>query len=131
QDQFTDLSGPQLRERAQDLRAVFRRGRETAAHVDAAFALLREVVEREKGFKLHREQIAGGLAMERGYIAEMATGEGKTITATLPATLAGWRGRGCHVMTVNDYLAKRDADILKSIYNFVGLKVAAIDGEME
>src|SRR5262245_29908623 len=66
-----------------------------------------------------------------GCVAEMATGEGKTLTASLTATIAGWRGRGCHVITVNDYLAKRDAELMRSIYEFCGLSVAAIDGDME
>ncbi|KKK52254.1 hypothetical protein LCGC14_3106770, partial [marine sediment metagenome] len=71
-------------------------------------------------------QIAGALAIESGCIAEMATGEGKTLTCTMPATVAGWRGRGCHIVTVNDYLASRDAEWMRGIYHFCGLSVAHI-----
>ncbi len=71
------------------------------------------------------------LAIESGHIAEMATGEGKTLTATMPATVAGWRGKGCHLVTTNDYLAKRDAEWMRKVYSFCGLTVAHIEGEME
>jgi preprotein translocase subunit SecA len=75
-------------------------------------------------------QVAGALALEAGCVAEMATGEGKTLTATLPATVAGWRGLGCHIITVNDYLARRDAEWMGRIYRFCGLTVAAVQQEM-
>ena len=75
-------------------------------------------------------QVAGALALESGCVAEMATGEGKTLTATMPATVAGWRGRGCHIITVNDYLAKRDAEWMGRIYHFCGLKVAHVEQGM-
>jgi preprotein translocase subunit SecA len=125
-----DLSQAHLRQRAEQLRAVFRRGRETAEQIDHAFALVREVARRELGLLAHREQVAAAVAMEQGTIVELATGEGKTLAATLPATLAGWRGRGCHVITVNDYLARRDAEWMSGIYRCCGLTVRHVDQEM-
>src|ERR1035437_3366663 len=92
-------------------------------------ALIREVAARKRGEKHYLVQVAGALAMVDGCVAEMATGEGKTLTATLTATIAGWRGRGCHVITVNDYLAKRDAELMGCIYEFCGLTVAYVQGE--
>jgi preprotein translocase subunit SecA len=129
--EIKDLSDARLREQALALRDRFRRRRETAADLERAFAVIREVAVRKLGERPFRVQIAGAFAMEAGCIAEMATGEGKTLTATLPATVAGWRGRGCHVITVNDYLAKRDAEWMNRIYEFCGLHVAHIVQEME
>ncbi len=128
--EFRDLTDARLREAAEDLRAVFRRGRESAAHVDRGFALVREVAARQLGERPYPEQVAAGLALEGGCVAELATGEGKTLAATLPATLAGWRGRGCHVVTFNDYLAERDAAWMRTVYAFCGVRAAHIDQEM-
>src|SRR5690606_29533615 len=107
------------------------RGRDKRMHTDMAYALLAEIVYRQMGFHLHTVQVAAALAMNAGCIAELATGEGKTISATLPAVLAGWRGRGCHVITVNDYLARRDATEMGKIYRVCGLRAAYVDGEMQ
>ncbi len=71
------------------------------------------------------------LAVHDGCIAEVATGEGKTLIATMPATVAGWAGRGCHVMTVNDYLAQRDADLMRPVYEACSLTVASVVGDLE
>lgn len=124
--QFTKLSDARLREVAADLRAIFRCGRETQVELDRAFAVVREVAWRELGERPFPVQMAGALAIEAGCITEMATGEGKTLTATMPAAVAGWRGRGCHVITVNDYLAKRDAEWMSKVYGFCGLTVAHV-----
>ncbi len=82
-----------------------------------ACAVIREGAQRVFGFKHHAVQVAGALAMYDGCIAEMATGEGKTLTATIPALLAAWRGRGCHVITVNDYLASRDSGEMGKLFH--------------
>src|SRR5690606_7161007 len=108
----------------------FRRGRDKKLHTDMALALLTQIIYRQMGFHLHTVQIAAALAMDAGCIAALATGEGKTISATLPGVLAGWRGRGCHVLTVNDYRARRDATEMGKIYRFCGLRAAYVDGEM-
>ena len=83
----------QLREVIEPLREIFRRHRDTPEDLDRAFALIREVAMRQIGERPFPVQVAGALALESGCVAEMATGEGKTLTATLPATVAGWRGQ--------------------------------------
>ena len=127
---FADMSDARLRERADRLREVFRRCRETPEQLARAFALLREVAFRKLGERPYPVQVIGAIAIEAGCIAEMATGEGKTLTATMPAAIAGWRGRGCHVVTTNEYLARRDAEWMRPIYAFCGLSAAHIEQEM-
>ncbi len=127
---YSDLTDARLREEAQRFREIFIRGRDTRDVLYRAFAMVREVAWRKLGEKHYPVQVAGALALDAGCIAEMATGEGKTLTATLTATINGWRGRGCHVITVNDYLAKRDAEWMSQIYGFCGLKTAYIEGKM-
>ena len=128
--QYSDLADKKLRQQAMDLREVFRRGRETPEQLDQAFAVIREVAFRQLGERPFLVQVAGALAIDAGCITEMATGEGKTLTATMPATVAGWRGRGCHVITVNDYLARRDAEWMKKVYRYCGLNVGHIEQQM-
>ena len=124
--QFTEISDRKLTDRVGELRDLFRRGRQKRPDVLTAFAVVREIAARQLGQRPFLVQIAGGLALYDGCVVEMATGEGKTLTATMPATLAAWRGLGCHVVTVNDYLAKRDAEWNSAIYRFAGLTAAAI-----
>ena len=128
---YTQMTDARLREEAQSLREVFRLGRDRPADLDRGFALVREVATRQIGQRPFQVQVMGALAIVQGCIAEMATGEGKTLTATLPATVAGWRGRGCHVITVNDYLARRDAEWMEKVYRFCGLQVRFIEQGME
>lgn len=123
---FSALTDDGLAEIVAVVSRKFRLGRAKREDEDRAFALVREVAYRKLGMKPHLVQVAAALAMDAGCIAELATGEGKTLVATMPATVAGWRGRGCHVITVNDYLARRDADIMKPLYEYCGLKVASI-----
>ncbi|TVQ61631.1 MAG: hypothetical protein EA378_07730 [Phycisphaerales bacterium] len=115
-------------ERAREHAILHRRD---PAALDEAFALGRETVRRTLGFKLHPEQVMGALAMARGCVAEMATGEGKTVTAILPAAWLAWRGRGVHVMTVNDYLADRDAITTEPAYRLLGVTVGALRDKQE
>ena len=128
--EFSNLSDARLREKAREFRELFRRGKDKIADRDLAFALVREVAFRQLGEKPFLVQVAGALALDAGCIAEMATGEGKTLAATMPATIAGWRGRGCHIITVNDYLAQRDAEWMGDIYRFCGLSVGYIQQGM-
>jgi preprotein translocase subunit SecA len=127
---YAEMSDAKLKEQAGAFRELFLRGRETRQQLHRAFALVREVASRQIGEKHFPVQVAGALALDAGCITEMATGEGKTLTATLPATIAGWRGRGCHIITVNDYLAKRDAEWMGRIYAFCGLSAAYIEQKM-
>jgi len=123
---FSQMTDAKLREASGELREIFRRSRDNRSDLERAFALVREVAVRQIGESPFPVQIAGAFALERGCIVEMATGEGKTLTATMPATVAGWRGQGCHIITVNDYLAERDAEWMGRIYRFCGLNVAHI-----
>src|SRR5688572_20010234 len=91
-----------------------------------AFATVREAARRTLGQRHYDVQIIGGIALHRGEIAEMRTGEGKTLVATLAVYLNALPGKGVHVVTVNDYLAKRDADWMGQIYKFLGLSVGVI-----
>jgi len=127
---FSELSDKKLREVAEQLRESFRRYRDTKDDLNRAFALVREVAKRQVGETPFPVQIAGAFALDAGSVVEMATGEGKTLTATMPATIAGWRGRGCHIITVNDYLAKRDAEWMGRVYQFCGLRVAHVEQGM-
>ncbi len=95
------------------------------------FALVREAARRAKGWQHYPVQLMGGMALFEGHVAEMQTGEGKTLTATLAATLRALPGRGCHVITVNDYLAERDADLMSAIYGRLGLSVGCIQTSMD
>src|ERR1041385_5646815 len=94
------------------------------------FALTREASVRATGMRHFDVQIIGGIALHQGRISEMRTGEGNTLVATLPATLNALTGRGVHVVTVNDYLATRDADWMGRIYKFLGLTVGCIQNNL-
>ena len=123
---YRHVSDRKLRNMTAQLHERFRLGRDTPDDHHLAFALVREVATREIGLRPFPVQVAGALAVESGCITEMATGEGKTLVTAMPAVLAGWRGRGCHVVTSNEYLAGRDAALMAPIYTFCGLKAAAI-----
>ena len=91
-----------------------------------AYAAVREAAWRTLGMKHFRVQLIGGVAMHQGRIAEMKTGEGKTLVATLPVYLNALEGKGVHVVTVNDYLAKRDMEWMGEIYKFMGLTIGCV-----
>jgi preprotein translocase subunit SecA len=107
-----------------------RRNEIFAAFLPESFALVREASVRVTGMRHFDVQIAGGIVLHEGRIAEMATGEGKTLVATLPAYLNALLGKGVHVVTVNDYLARRDREWMGPIYEFLGLSVGVIQHEM-
>ncbi|MCL4234232.1 MAG: preprotein translocase subunit SecA, partial [Deltaproteobacteria bacterium] len=94
--------------------------------IPEAFAVVREASKRSLGMRHFDVQVIGGLALHEGCICEMRTGEGKTLTATLPLYLNALAGRGAHVVTVNDYLARRDSEWMGTIYRFLGLSVGVI-----
>src|SRR5512132_1913411 len=96
-----------------------------------AFAVVREASRRATGMRHFDVQMIGGMVLHRGMIAEMKTGEGKTLVATLPAYLNALAGRGVHVVTVNDYLATRDTEWMGKIYRFLGLTVGCIQHDMD
>src|SRR5262245_58776012 len=123
------LSDEALRERSDGLRARAREGEAVDALLTEAFAVGREVARRTLGMRHFDVQLIGGMVLHRGAIAEMATGEGKTLVATLPAYLNALTGRGVHIVTVNDYLAKRDAQWMGPLYRALGLSVGVIQHE--
>ena len=91
-----------------------------------AFAAVREAADRVLGMRPYRVQLIGGIVLHQGRIAEMKTGEGKTLVATLPAYLNALTGEGVHIVTVNDYLAKRDSEWMGKVHRFLGLTVGLI-----
>lgn len=127
----TSATHKQLGERALDAKVAEARDRLVVAPhdptlIDDALALAHEAIRREIGFSLFVEQVMGASAMYAGHCAEMATGEGKTVTAILATALLAWQRRGVHVLTVNDYLAARDAEITAPAYRRLGLTVGSI-----
>lgn len=122
---YADLSSEQLKECSLNLRKRVLNGETLEQVKNEAFALCREVSKRVMGMRHFDVQIMGGLTLHDGKIAEMRTGEGKTLVATLAAYLNALSGEGVHIITVNDYLAERDANIMKPLYEALGLKVGA------
>jgi len=125
-DEFKAMSNTQLRETTDKLRARLAAGETTDDILPEAFAVCREAGERVLGMRHFPVQIIGGIVLHQGRIAEMKTGEGKTLVATLPAYLHGLTGRGVHIVTVNDYLAKRDSEWMGKLYRFLGLSVGLV-----
>ena len=120
------LSDEALRARTVEFRKELAEGRTLDDLLVPAFATVREAAKRTLGQRHFDVQLMGGIALHRGQIAEMKTGEGKTLVATLAVYLNALPGRGVHVVTVNDYLARRDADWMGQIYRFLGLSVGCI-----
>ena len=130
---YAELADEALQARLAGFAARFRRGEDRTSPelVLEALAAVREAAHRQTGLRPFLVQLAGALALDRGLLAEMATGEGKTLTAAVAAVLAGWRGRPCHIVTVNDYLAERDARWFGKLYCFAGVKVGHVVSTME
>jgi preprotein translocase subunit SecA len=118
-----------FRARADELRQTLQDGTDVDEILPETFAMVREVGRRRLGMRHFDVQLMGGMVLHEGKIAEMATGEGKTLVATLPAVLNGLTGRGVHIVTVNDYLARRDAQWMGPIYHQLGLSVSVIQHE--
>jgi preprotein translocase subunit SecA len=129
--QFMDLTDAQLDERILEIRSIFACRNIDDDQLIAATAAVREVARRELGEYPYKVQVMGALGMYHGQIIEMVTGEGKTLTASLGASLLGWLRRPVHVITVNDYLANRDAESRMPIYRRCGLTARGITGETE
>ncbi|OYY82099.1 MAG: preprotein translocase subunit SecA, partial [Rhizobiales bacterium 35-66-30] len=120
------LSDDQLRARTAEFRAQLAAGRKLDDLLVPAFATVREAAKRVLGLRPFDVQLIGGMVLHNGDIAEMKTGEGKTLVATLPVYLNALAGKGVHVVTVNDYLARRDAEWMAKVYNFLGLTTGII-----
>ncbi len=116
----------QLRAKTEEFKQRYAGGEELDSLLPEAFAVCREASERVLGMRPYRVQLIGGIILHQGRIAEMKTGEGKTLVAILPAYLNALTGKGVHIVTVNDYLAKRDSEWMGKVYRFLGLKVGLI-----
>ena len=124
------LSDDELRGKTDEFRQILENGAELNEIIYDAFAVVREAAKRTLGQRHYDVQLVGGMVLNDGKIAEMRTGEGKTLVATLPVYLNAISGKGVHVVTVNDYLARRDAEWMGQIYNFLGLSVGCIVNQM-
>jgi preprotein translocase subunit SecA len=124
------LADDQLRAKTSEFKERIDRGESLEEVLPEAFAVVREAARRTLGERHYDVQLIGGIVLHEGKISEMATGEGKTLVATLPAYLNGLKGEGVHIVTVNDYLAKRDSEWMGSIYHFLGLSVGVILHEL-
>ncbi len=125
-DELRALDDEALRARTAAFRQRLEAGEDLDALLPEAFAVVREAADRAIGLRHFDEQLLGGIALHQGKIAEMRTGEGKTLVATLPAYLNALPGKGVHIVTVNEYLAQRDADWMRPVYEFLGLRVGVI-----
>jgi preprotein translocase subunit SecA len=125
------LSDSELREKTDEFRERLAEGETIDDLLPEAFAVVREVSRRTLGMRPFDEQVMGGIVLHEGKIAEMKTGEGKTLAATMPVYLNALEGKGVHVVTVNDYLARRDAAWMGEIYTFLGLEVGLIQESMD
>ena len=125
-----ELSDDQLKAKTDEFRQRYQKGESLDALLPKAFAVAREGAKRVLGLYPFHVQIMGGIVLHEGNIAEMKTGEGKTLTATMPVYLNAISGKGVHVITVNEYLSKRDATEMGQLYNWLGCSVGINNSEM-
>ena len=125
------LTDEQLRDKTREFRKRLDEGATLDDLLPEAFAVVREGAKRVLGMEHYRVQIIGGIILHQGRIAEMKTGEGKTLVSTLPAYLNALEGKGVHIVTVNDYLAKRDAEWMGKVHEFLGLTVGVVLNDMK
>ncbi len=125
-DEYKAMSDAQLQAKTQEFKDRLQNGETLDDILPEAFATAREASDRVLGLRPYRVQLVGGIVLHQGRIAEMKTGEGKTLVATLPAYLNALAGKGVHIVTVNDYLAKRDSEWMGKVHRFLGLKVGLI-----
>lgn len=130
---YAGLSDEELRAKTQEFKDRLAKGETTDDILPEAYAVVREAASRPHvlNMKHFPVQLMGGIIMHQGRIAEMRTGEGKTLVATLPAYLNALEGKGVHVITVNDYLAERDSQWMGEVFRFLGLSVGVILNSME
>ncbi|MGO5094706.1 preprotein translocase subunit SecA [Agathobaculum sp. LCP25S3_E8] len=126
EEQYKKLTDAELRAKTDEFKARYQNGESLDDLLPEAFATCREAAWRVLGMRHYRVQVIGGIVLHQGRIAEMKTGEGKTLVATLPAYLNALTGKGVHIVTVNDYLAKRDSEWMGKVYRFLGLTVGLV-----
>lgn len=125
------LTDSELKDKTREFKERLKEGKTLDDILPEAFAVVREAAVRMLGMKHYRVQLIGGIILHQGRIAEMKTGEGKTLVSTLPAYLNALAGDGVHIVTVNDYLAKRDAEWMGQVHEFLGLKVGVVLNSMD
>ncbi|ENJ9654927.1 preprotein translocase subunit SecA [Clostridium botulinum] len=125
-EKMQSLKDEDFKLKTEEFKSRLEKGEKLDDILPEAFALVREAAHRTIGLKHYKEQLIGGVVLHQGRIGEMKTGEGKTLVATLPAYINALTGKGVHIVTVNDYLAKRDRDLMAPVYEFLGLKVGVI-----
>ena len=130
EEEYKALTDAQLQAKTAEFKERLRGGETTDDILPEAFAAVREAADRVLGMRPYRVQLIGGIVLHQGRIAEMKTGEGKTLVATLPAYLNALTGEGVHIVTVNDYLAKRDSEWMGKVHRFLGLTVGLIIHDM-
>ena len=126
EEEYKGLTDAQLQAKTPEFQERYKNGETLDDLLPEAFATCREAADRVLGLRPYRVQLMGGIILHQGRIAEMKTGEGKTLVATLPAYLNALSGEGVHIITVNDYLAKRDSDWMGKVYRFLGLTVGLV-----
>ena len=126
EEEYKGLTDVQLQAKTAEFKERYQKGETLDDLLPEAFATCREAADRVLGLRPYRVQLIGGVILHQGRIAEMKTGEGKTLVATLPAYLNALSGEGVHIVTVNDYLAKRDSDWMGKVYRFLGLTVGLV-----
>ena len=131
EDKYRSYTDEQLKNCTEDFKKRYQNGESLMDLLPEAYAVVREASDRVLKMRHFYVQILGGIALHQGRIAEMATGEGKTLVATLPAYLNALTGLGVHVVTVNEYLAKRDAEWMGKVYKFLGLTVGVVVSGMD
>ena len=129
EDQLSNLSDTQILDKTADLKSQYAQHKDIERILPEAFAIVRESSIRTLGLRHYDAQMIGGITLHQGKIAEMKTGEGKTLVSTLPAYLNAISGESVHIVTVNEYLAGRDAEWMRPIYEFLGLTVGCIKSE--
>ena len=130
EEEYKALTDAQLQAKTAEFKERLQNGETTDDILPEAFATVREAADRVLGLRPYRVQLIGGIVLHQGRIAEMKTGEGKTLVATLPAYLNALTGEGVHIVTVNDYLAKRDSEWMGKVHRFLGLSVGLIIHDM-
>ena len=131
EDEYRKLTDEQLQAKTAEFRRRLEAGETEDDILPEAFATVREAADRVLGMRPYRVQVLGGIVLHQGRIAEMKTGEGKTLVSTMPAYLNALRGEGVHIVTVNDYLARRDSEWMGKVHRFLGLSVGLIVHDLE
>jgi preprotein translocase subunit SecA len=131
EDKFKNIKNEEFRAKTELLKESLRKGRKITSLIPESFALVREAASRVLNERHYNAQLVGGIFLHEGKIAEMKTGEGKTLVSTLPAYLNALTKKGVHIVTVNDYLAKRDSEWMGKVFNFLGLTTGCITNELD